>query len=250
MMPYCENCGKEISPTAKFCRSCGAQQQPLPQQTPISELIELQPAASAPQIPVAAPAAPFQPTQPYVNPQSQAPPQQGPSETVLGVIVLRKPKSLGRYDAFTGIVTNQRMIFAQMTNQMITDAAAQARAEAKAEGKGFFGQWGDQLKATFLYSRKYLTMDPNAVSAETPGNFAINNNCISEISLKLKDISRGQQNVDQVEFQIEVSSSQGKYEFRMDERDEYPNLLKQVYGERVKTPFGYKSFHGVKVKLF
>jgi hypothetical protein len=84
-------------------------------------------------------------------------------EQIVGVIVLRKPKSLGRYDAYTGVVTNERFIFAQLTSQMITDAATQAKNQAKAEGKGFFGQWGDQLKATTSYTQRYLSMNPDAI---------------------------------------------------------------------------------------
>lgn len=173
---------------------------------------------------------------------------QNASEKVLGVILLRKPKSLGRYDSWTAVLTGYRVIFAQMTSQMITDAAMQAKSQAKAEGRGFWGQWEEQLRATFTYTQKYLTMDPNAVLAETPGNFAVNNASISEVKLKLKDISRGG-DVQQHEFELEVTSAQGKYEFRMEERDEFANLLKQVYCERVKMPFGYLSSRGVRVKF-
>jgi hypothetical protein len=176
-------------------------------------------------------------------------PAQNASEKVLGVILLRKPKSLGRYESWTAVLTGYRLVFAQMTSQMITDAATQAKSQAKAEGRGFWGQWEEQLRAIFTYTQKYLTMDPNAVLAETPGNFAVNNASIREVKLKLKDISRAD-NVQQHEFELEINSAQGKYEFRMEERDEFANLLKQVYGERVKMPFGYLSSGGVRVKLF
>ncbi len=180
-----------------------------------------------------------------------APPQPAPTtpaatnaEKVIGVILLRKPKSLGRYDTYTGVITNVRFIFAQMTSDMVTDAAMQARDQAKAEGKGFFGQWGDQLKAAFSYTQRYLSMNPEAIVAETPGNFAVNNSTIGEI--KLKESRNSQQN----EYTIEFKSAQGQYEFKMDERNEFESLLKQVYGDRVKMPFGHYSSHGFKVKLF
>jgi hypothetical protein len=75
------------------------------------------------------------------------------SEFTAGVIVFKKPKSLGRYDTYTGVVTNQRLIFAQLTNEMISAASRESKEQAKAEGKGFWGQWSDQLKATFGYSK-------------------------------------------------------------------------------------------------
>lgn len=63
------------------------------------------------------------------------------SEQVLSVLLLRKPKSLGRYDTFSGVLTGKRLIFAQMTDDLIKEAVKQAREQAKSDGKGFFGQW-------------------------------------------------------------------------------------------------------------
>jgi len=163
-------------------------------------------------------------------------------ESVIGVMSLRKPKSFGRWDSFTGVVTNRRLIFAQMSSQMVKAASDAAVAQAKAEGKGFFGQWGDQLRAAFNVSQRYLRMQPSAILSETPGNFDIANSFITEIELKLEK----QGNAD--EFEIQVKSASVKYEFRMDENSDYVKLLKQVYGEKVKMPFGYFS-HGINIKL-
>jgi hypothetical protein len=166
-------------------------------------------------------------------------------EPIVGVILLRKEKSLGRSDTFTGVLTSQRLIFAQMTSEMLKAAAQQARDQAKAEGKGFFGQWGDQLKATYGYARKYLTMAPQAILAETPGNFELGNSTISEIKIKER-FKREDQQI--YEFEVQIHSTMGKHEFIMDQNKDYVNLLKQVYGERVKTPFGYFS-KNLNIKL-
>jgi hypothetical protein len=53
-------------------------------------------------------------------------PQVG-GETTVGVILFRKPKSLGRRDTYTGVVTIQRLIFAQMTSEMLKTMAQQLR---------------------------------------------------------------------------------------------------------------------------
>ena len=187
--------------------------------------------------------------QPVVNVPVQAPVQRSYGENVIGVMLLRKPKSMGRYDTYTGVVTTQRLIFAQMTSAMLTNAIQAARDQAKNEGRGFWGQWADQLRASFGYTQRYLSMDPNAALAETPGNFFVNNADIREVKLNVKNLYRGNEPVQLHEFELEVHNPQGKYEFRMDERDEYVNLLKQVYGERVKMPFGYFSSGGVKIKF-
>jgi hypothetical protein len=176
--------------------------------------------------------------------------QSGP-ETVVAAIQMRRLKSLGRYDSFTIVLTNCRMIVAQMTAKMITDAAMQAREQAKAEGKGFLGQWSDQLKGAFTFTQRYLSMNPNAILAETSGNFAVDNAAISEVKLHLKNINKGHE-MHEHEFSVEFISAQGVYEFRMAQHNPFVDSLKQVYGERVKMPFGYiagKSFN-VRIGAF
>ena len=85
------------------------------------------------------------------------------------------------------------------------------------------------------------------VLCETQGNFAVSNGSMSEIKLKLKTV--GNQDNNQREFEVEFKSSSGKYKFRMDENNGYVNALKQVYGDRVKTPFGYFSKGGLKFSV-
>jgi hypothetical protein len=248
-MPYCENCGSQVNPNAKFCGNCGAARY---QATTIKPPVNAQPTQPkrerlsyySPPSPTSTP--PPSPSPPIMQPSTiQAPvrmqpapfmPQTG-SEATVGVILFRKPKSLGRWDTYTGVVTNQRLIFAQMTSEMLKVAVQQSRDQAKAEGKGFFGQWSDQLKATFGYSKKYLTMPPQAILAETPCNFAIYNNTISDIKVKLEHNQEGQVH----DLKIEIHSTTGKFEYHIDENSEAIDLLKQVYGDRVKMPFGYFS---------
>lgn len=268
LMPFCEKCGTQVNLGAYFCSNCGAKLSPLVVPRPV-ETVSVQPAAPAPQPrflqPQAQSAPEYQPPVPeyqpvqavpapvYQHPQpvSQATPnvwaQAAQQSQVIGVIAFRKPKSFGRYDSFTGVITPFQLIFAQMTADMVKDAAMQAREQAKADGKGFWGQWSDQIKASFGYTKKYLTMDPAAIIAETPGNFAIDNNSITEIKLKNSYLNKDNT---RYEWEVHINSYTGKYEFRMDNNNDYIELLKKVYADRVKLPFGYFSKGGLKVKLF
>jgi hypothetical protein len=92
-------------------------------------------------------------------------------------------------------------------------------------------------------------MDPNAAVSETPGNFFVNNADIREVKVKLKDLHRQGDAVQRHEFELEVHFSQGKYAFRTDKNDEYVKLLKQVYGERLRMPFGSFSSGGFNIRL-
>jgi hypothetical protein len=239
-MPYCGNCGSQLQPNAKFCGNCGAAQTAAPTQTAPAPTVQ---PTYYPSTTAAYPPPP--PPPPNMNPQSfQAPPSTQPpatmpqtsGEPIVGAIPLRKLKSLGRYDAYAAVLTSQRMIFAQLTSEMVTAAAMAAKEQAKAEGKGFFGQWADQLRGSFNYTDKYLAMQPQAILAETPGNFALPNSAIVEIKIHLKG---EHDNYNRRDFEAEIKSTSGTYKFHLDENSRYTDLLKQVYGDRVKMPFGY-----------
>ena len=239
-MLYCKNCGRLITPDARFCEVCGTSVNSLEQ-----PLQPAQPTYGVPPPPPPPPDYCQQPAppvyQPQVSPQQAVPPQtsfQQGQERAVGAIPLRKTKSLGRYDSWTAVITNFRIIFAQTTNEMTTHAASQAKEQAKADGKGFWGQYKDQLKGYYNFSQRYVSMDPNASLAETPGNFAVDNSGIREIKIHTKDEYRGGDYY-RSEYSVEIKSAQGTYEFRMDENSQATNLLKQVYGERVKMPFGH-----------
>jgi hypothetical protein len=171
--------------------------------------------------------------------------QQQTGEATVGVILLRHPKSLGRYDSYAGVVTTERLIFAQLTSEMLSQAAQQAREQAKAQGKGFFGAWGDQIKATMGYVNRYMSIPPQTILAETQGNFAVYNSTISEIKVHLKGDG---ENDGPRELEAEIKSSSGTFKYRLNEDSQLTDLLKRVYGERVKMPFGYFS-KTVNIKL-
>jgi hypothetical protein len=259
-MPYCENCGSEINPNAKFCGNCGSARNQIAAPKATNPPVNAQPtqpkrerlsyysppATQTPSAPAPIMQAPAETASHIMQaPIAQAPPRPQPvpitqqvgGEATVGVILLRKPKSLGRWDTYTSVVTTQRLIFAQMTSEMLKFAVQQSRDQAKAEGKGFFGQWSEQLKATWGYSQRYLTVPPQIILAETPGNFELYNNTISEIKVKLKGDDEGQTRYLEVEFH----STAGKFEFHMEENSDFTILLKRVYGDRVKMPFGYFS---------
>ena len=68
----------------------------------------------------------MQPIPEAAVPQVMPTPQAQTGESTLGVLLFRRNKSLGRYDSYAGVLTTQRMIFAQLTADMINQAAQQA----------------------------------------------------------------------------------------------------------------------------
>jgi hypothetical protein len=173
-----------------------------------------------------------------------------PGEEVIGVIAnARKMKMFGAsWDTSTLIVTNRRMIIAQMTQALLNAAIMEAQSKAKAEGKGFFAIMKDQMAAQFQFALRYETMLPDQTLAETPGNFEIDNTRITAITLKLKDTGSG--DMEYTEFRMIIESAPGKFEYMIAEDDRFINLLKTVYGDRVHMPFGYFKAGGVRLKFF
>jgi RNA polymerase subunit RPABC4/transcription elongation factor Spt4 len=219
----CSACGAPVNDTTKFCGGCGA---------PVGA--SFRPAAVAP------PAAPDAGVAPAV-PQGD--------EQVIGVIGnARKMKMLGAaWDTYALVVTNRRMILAQLTADMLNAAYKEAAERAKAEGKGFLGQMAHQMTVAFQYCQKYETMPPEFALAETKGNRAIENVRISAINMKEKS---NRDSIEFAEFIMTVQSADGKFEFHIGEDDRFINTLRTAYGEKVHMPFGYFKAGGVRIKFF
>jgi hypothetical protein len=218
----CSACGAPVNNTTKFCGGCGA---------PVGA--SFRPAPVAPPAPDAGVA--------------PAVPQGG--EQVIGVIGnARKMKMLGAaWDTYALVVTDRRMIFAQLTADMLNAAYKEAAEKAKADGKGFLEQWAHQMTVAFQYCQKYETMPPEFALAETNGNRGIENMRISAVNMKEKS---NRDSIEFAEFIMTVQSADGKFEFHIGEDDRFINILKAAYGDRVHMPLGYFRAGGVRIKLF
>jgi len=224
----CKNCGAPVSATTKFCGGCG---------TAVGAVLTsgiTQPTPTAAHIPTT------------VTAGSTA----ASGEEVIGVIGnARKMKMFGAsWDTFTLVVTNRRMIVAQMTQALLNAAIMEAQSKAKSEGKGFFAIMKDQMAAQFRFALRYESMSPDQSLAETPGNIVIENTQITAIHMKLKDSGSG--DMEYTEFRMIIESAGGKFEYLIGEDDRFINLLKTVYGDRVHMPFGYFKAGGVRLKFF
>ncbi len=160
----------------------------------------------------------------------------------------KKMKMLGAsWDTYTIVITDQRMILAQMSQEMINTAIREAQAAAKAEGKGFVSQMKHQMSAMFRYSQRYLTLSPDQALAENKKNRGIGNRSISSIKMKLREAGS---DAGYREFRILIEAHEGKFEFTIAEDERFIDLFRQVYGDKVHLPPGYLSAAGVRIKLF
>ena len=257
----CASCGSPVNGTEKFCGICGvpavavrvpaaAQSQPVQKTcnacgTPISDTTKFCGGCGAPV------GASFRPAEEVARDAAGAAPAlpQG-GEQIIGVIGnARKMKMLGvSWDTYALVVTDRRMILAQLTADMLNAAYKEAAERAKADGKGFLELSTHQMTVAFQYCQKYDTMPPEFVLAETKGNRAIENLRISAVNLKEKPTHKG--SMEYQEFIMTVQSADGKFEFHIGEDDRFINILKAAYGDRVHMPQGYFRDGGVRIELF
>jgi hypothetical protein len=149
---------------------------------------------------------------------------------------IKKPKFLGNGDAFNVAMTDRRTIFARLTAEMLKTAIAEANQRGKEEGKNFLSRWGDQLKASFAFGEKYLSMSPEDILKENPENFALENTDIAFIVFRRKIQAKAVKTaVQRILGEVTFESKQGKTTYKI---DGYPTedieQMKRVFGGKVR----------------
>ena len=248
MSRFCTGCGRNLADNARFCEGCGTAvtgaAAPLQQSPPPPPVYQPSPVYQAPPQPAYQPPPAYQtppvyqPPTPVYQPPPQAfapppayapgyayPPQAPgiPGEALIGVIPnASRKKGLFSTEAFNIVVTNQRMVFAQMTTDMIKAEAASHRGEGL---KGMFKAMG----AGYSLWQRYPQMSPDQALAETPGNFGIYMNQIRKVKYSGTKVlfSKGGlavglnigfgvgANDDDKPAKLEIDTIGGKYEFEI-----------------------------------
>lgn len=155
---FCTNCGSFLDPAWRFCGSCG---QPL----------------AAGNVSGSTPSTPYPatPQPPVFNPPAT------PGEKLLGVVpAVSRKKGIMAVEGFNVIVTDTRLIFALMTNEMIKEEVQRASKG----GAGFFSGIAAAVTAGSTFYKRYLIMSPDAALAENPDNFAVNLSSIRRVKIE------------------------------------------------------------------
>ncbi len=184
---FCTHCGTPLTPENAFCTRCGAA---IPASAPAS-------------VPPQAPGAAAQPQPPSADEQVLS---------ILGGLTQSSGFMGLKKTSYTLIMTNQRLVFAQLTPAMLKVAMESARADAKSEGGGFFKQWGAQISASFQYAEKYWQIAPDAALAETPGNFVIDRGAI--LKMKLHAGMTRDEAADDPDY-VTIKTTGGKYKMEL-----------------------------------
>jgi hypothetical protein len=206
-VPYCGNCGAVLRSGVHFCEECGTKVGGPPPRS-----VQAEPPAYAP-----APA----PSSPAWTPVA---------EPVVGVLpVLERRKGVLSTEAFTLVLTSQRLVFARLTTEMQRAVVEQAKQAAKAEGKGFLGQWGAVLGVTSALRERYSRLPVEAILGEHPDNFSIPIQEVRQVKIKSGDVEELQP--DQIVIQ---AAEKMKFDLKGPSTRDAKQVLRQALGDRVR----------------
>jgi hypothetical protein len=104
-------------------------------------------------------------------------------EQIVGVIPNAKAGMMGN-KCFNVVVTNYRVIMAQLTSQMIKEEAARITEQARAEGKGRLGTFMSTATCGTSIYQRYFNMDPEKILTENPGNYFIDLRSIATVKVR------------------------------------------------------------------
>jgi hypothetical protein len=202
-MPFCSNCGAPLKEQQSFCQSCG---------TPVSS-IQPQTVASYP------------PPPPSLSPLHQVPQYDVPSE-ILQFILTEIDLIPNKQDRprYTLILTDRRIIFAKLTQQIRLEA--DQMMQVNDQGKGFWGKWKSQVSGHNWVLDRYKNNTPEQALRESPENFAFDHNSIRSVLIKYWSDDQGDS-----EYYFEMQTDSQLIKFRTIRN--YEKEFEQVYAKRV-----------------
>ena len=168
---FCGSCGSPLVSSASFCSQCGTQ---IPIDAPSSS-----PPRPSQNMPVQTssssgptPSAGFNPA---ANPSGE--------QTLDVVPNLIHKTGVFSQTSFCIIVTNRRLVFVQVTNEMLKQESQRRTAEGKSKREGWFSAAIDGMFTGYDFYKRYLDMPLNIALNETPGNFTIDLSALNAVRL-------------------------------------------------------------------
>jgi hypothetical protein len=146
-----------------------------------------------------------------------------------------KSRIVGRGEPCNIVVTNQRLIFARLTPEMLKQANAEANRKGREEGKSFFQRLGDRWQVSLFFGDRYLTMKPEDIMSQDPGNFTMGNEEIESVAFKTdRKITDSCSPIRRVFGSVTFESKGDKHEYDLDGMPEDDiSGLRKVMGDKV-----------------
>jgi len=136
---------------------------------------------------------------------------------------------------FTIIVTSQRLIIAQFAAKQMQEAMVQSKARAKSFFEKLAAGRVLTAKDVVEYCRKYFSMSPELVLAESQGNFAIDLAGITSVAIDHQvDPEDEDSKIQMDRYIMTIISSMSENVYVVDADPQDMELLRSVLGERAQ----------------
>lgn len=153
-------------------------------------------------------------------------------EEVVGIIPNTHAGFLGQ-KAYNLIVTNHRLIVAELTKDMVKEEVKKVTTESKEQGDGILKRMAKTMTSGVNIYQKYYSMPVENILNENPGNYSIAANDVKKIRVKIGMMyDDGRNNPD--EIRIKWTKGKDSFKFSSVGAGEAKNILKKTFGDLVK----------------
>ncbi|MFO7791570.1 MAG: hypothetical protein R6W73_01125 [Candidatus Saliniplasma sp.] len=152
------------------------------------------------------------------------------SERVMG-IVPRLSTGLFGQNSYTLVVTNYRLIFAEVTNQLLNQE--RERAVSSVQNEGMMTKWKASMSSHSDFHNRYYKIPPQSILQESPNNYELRPGQVN--SVKIKTGFHSQEYTQRGTSKMIIKSSIGKKKFTFDQMNpkDVKHLLGQLLGPRI-----------------
>lgn len=200
-MPYCPNCGTQVTQKAKFCNNCGNRLAPKPTQQ-------------------------FTPPPPLVDKPITQRVRTG--EPIIAAISGLKKGILGR-KSFMMLVSGQKLAFIQLTGNDIKGLNRQAKEQSKEKGDGFLGRMKAGLTASMKTGELFIGKEMNETLNRFASVMQVQSNNVNSLRIQ-------SQGGEYTYYELQINAQGFNEKYRFDEYDKRDHeVLKGLLGERYSS---------------
>jgi hypothetical protein len=158
-----------------------------------------------------------------------------PTEQAVWVFTATRRYSLFKTDACNIIFLKDRLVLAYLTGERQKTESAKVAADIKAQGLGFFKGSAAMMSYWADYSKKYYTMDINAILAEDPLNQVILYSMISQIRFECYESGDSESNASGGDLLIQIQGGEMlKFTHASPGDKQIKNILTSLFGYKLK----------------
>ncbi len=151
------------------------------------------------------------------------------SERITGVVPDLRTGMFGN-KSFSLVITDRRLIFAQITNELLKQEREKAVND---NGGGFMSKWKASMGSHYNFHERYFNMDPEAVLRENPNNYEIRPEQIHSVKLNSSRVWSNDGKQSPNKMVVKWSRGKNKYDFQRVNTNEVKKALQPLLGAKV-----------------